>query len=67
MFPAGIPISKRLFDLSLTTLGIILISPILLILALTIRLALGSPILFKQKRPGYLSKPFLIYKFRSMS
>jgi len=67
MFPSGIPLSKRIFDFIATSLGLILISPILLILSLSIWISLGSPIIFRQKRPGYLSKPFWIYKFRTMT
>ena len=63
----GIPFSKRLFDLTLTTIGLILLSPLLLIIALTVRYYHGSPILFRQKRPGYRGKPFEIYKFRTMT
>lgn len=67
MFPPGIPVSKRIFDFIATSLGLILISPILLILSLGIWISLGSPIIFRQKRPGYLSMPFWIYKFRTMT
>jgi len=67
MFPAGIPISKRLFDLLLTSLGLILISPLLIILALLVWLVHGPPILFRQVRPGYRAQPFTIYKFRTMT
>lgn len=67
MLPAGIPLSKRLFDLILTALGLILISPILLILVLVIWFVQGRPILFQQKRPGFHGTPFMIYKFRTMT
>jgi len=67
MFPEGIPRSKRLLDLILTIPGLLLISPLLLFLALLVRIYHGSPVLFRQLRPGYLGKPFYIYKFRSMS
>jgi sugar transferase EpsL len=67
LFPPGVPVSKRLFDLLLTSLGMVIISPLLLVLALSVRLAHGSPVLFKQKRPGYRSRPFMNYKFRTMS
>lgn len=58
---------KRLFDIFLALCCIILSSPILLILAVLIRLKLGSPIIFKQERPGYQNKIFTLYKFRSMT
>ena len=67
MFPPGVPFSKRFFDLLLTSLGLMIISPVLLALALLVRVKLGPPVLFKQQRPGYRSKPFWIYKFRSMT
>ena len=66
MFPPGIPISKRLFDLILTTLGLIFISPILILVALLLWGLHGRPILFRQTRPGYHGKPFRVYKFRTM-
>jgi sugar transferase EpsL len=66
-FPAGVPIRKRLFDLILTILGLILISPILGLVALLIWLRLGSPVLFRQVRPGYHGEPFTLYKFRTMT
>jgi sugar transferase EpsL len=58
---------KRLFDLALTIPALILLSPILLIVALIVRFKLGSPILFKQMRPGLHAKPFALYKFRTMT
>ncbi|MDI6694325.1 MAG: sugar transferase [Anaerolineales bacterium] len=67
MKPPRIPISKRLLDVCLTCLALILLSPILLLIALLVRIRLGSPVLFKQQRPGYLGKPFFIYKFRTMT
>jgi len=67
MFPAGIPRSKRLFDLALTIPGLLVVSPLLLVLALLVRLYHGSPVLFRQLRPGYRGEPFYIIKFRSMS
>jgi lipopolysaccharide/colanic/teichoic acid biosynthesis glycosyltransferase len=62
-----IPASKRIFDLVLTIPGLLIISPLLLIIAILVRLNFGSPVLFRQKRPGLLGKPFWIYKFRSMT
>lgn len=59
--------SKRLFDLVFSLLALILLSPILLILAVLVRLFIGSPIFFTQKRPGYKGIPFYIYKFRTMT
>ena len=66
-FPTGIPASKRLFDLALTALGLILISPLLAATAILVFLVLGSPVLFSQIRPGYKGEPFTVYKFRTMT
>ena len=62
-----IPHRKRLFDLLIAVPGLILISPILAVLAIAVRFTLGSPVLFRQRRPGYLARPFTLYKFRTMS
>jgi lipopolysaccharide/colanic/teichoic acid biosynthesis glycosyltransferase len=67
MFPHGIPISKRIFDLIITTLGLVVISPILLLIAILVRLYHGSPVIFTQKRPGFKGTSFNIYKFRTMT
>lgn len=58
---------KPILDFILAFLLIIVFSPIILIVALLIKLKLGSPILFTQKRPGLNGKIFRIYKFRTMS
>lgn len=58
---------KRLFDLVLATTAIILLSPLILLVALMVWYKLGSPVLFRQQRPGLYGKPFTIYKFRTMS
>ena len=61
------PISKRIFDLILTSLGLIILSPIILLTAILVRIFLGTPVLFRQTRPGYKGKPFTVYKFRTMT
>ncbi len=66
LFPRGIPITKRLFDLLLTIPGLLLVSPVLALTALLVRVYHGSPVLFRQLRPGYRSNPFYLYKFRTM-
>jgi lipopolysaccharide/colanic/teichoic acid biosynthesis glycosyltransferase len=66
LFPRGIPVVKRLFDLLLTIPGVILISPLLLVLAVLVRIYLGAPVIFRQRRPGYRGEIFTLYKFRSM-
>lgn len=58
--------SKRLLDLAGAALALLLLLPILVAVALAIRLFLGRPVFFRQTRPGYLEKPFTIYKFRTM-
>ena len=58
---------KHLFDKSLALFLIILFSPIYIIVSLLIFFKMGSPILFRQKRPGYKEKIFGIYKFRTMT
>jgi lipopolysaccharide/colanic/teichoic acid biosynthesis glycosyltransferase len=58
---------KRLFDATVSLAGLILLSPLLLLLAACIRIKLGSPVLFSQIRPGKDAKPFRMVKFRSMS
>ncbi|MBT3315086.1 MAG: sugar transferase [Anaerolineae bacterium] len=60
-------ILKRLFDLLVAFVGLLLFSPVLLIVAILVRFFHGTPILFKQERPGYKGKPFFIYKFRTMT
>jgi lipopolysaccharide/colanic/teichoic acid biosynthesis glycosyltransferase len=65
--PQGIPLSKRIFDLLLTIPGVILISPLILVLAVLVRVKLGSPILFRQVRPGFRGKLFTLNKFRTMT
>ncbi len=61
------PISKRIFDLIITSLGLIILSPIILLTAILVRIFLGTPVLFRQTRPGYKGKPFTVYKFRTMT
>ncbi len=58
---------KRLFDLVAVICALWLLWPLLLLLALLVRLKLGAPVLFKQQRPGLHGAPFYIYKFRSMT
>lgn len=67
MFPAGVPLRKRLFDLFFAALGVVILSPVLLLIALLVRIYHGSPVLFTQQRPGFKGRPFFIYKFRTMT
>jgi lipopolysaccharide/colanic/teichoic acid biosynthesis glycosyltransferase len=57
---------KRLFDLIISTAALIILFVPLGLLAIAVRFELGSPIFFRQIRPGINGKPFLIYKFRTM-
>jgi sugar transferase EpsL len=66
LFPPGISTAKRLFDLFLTIPGLLLVSPVLGLIALVLRVSQGSPVLFRQKRPGYRGKIFTNLKFRTM-
>ena len=58
---------KRIFDFLGRLFLLLALSPVLLLIAMVVRTTLGSPVLFKQKRPGLYGKPFYIYKFRTMS
>lgn len=66
LFPPGVPAPKRLFDLLLTSLGLILLAPLLGILALIIRVTEGTPVMFRQPRAGLRGVIFNIFKFRTM-
>lgn len=57
---------KRLFDIIFASVGLIVFSPIYLLLYILIRKNLGHPVLFKQQRPGLHGEPFYLYKYRSM-
>lgn len=57
---------KRLADIGVAAMALLLFSPVLVAVALAVRLVLGRPVLFRQSRPGYLEKPFTVYKFRTM-
>lgn len=58
---------KRLLDIVVSLCGIIVLSPVYLILGILVRVKLGSPVIFKQERPGKDEKIFPLYKFRSMT
>ena len=61
------PISKRILDLAITLPGILIFSPVFLVIAILVGMNYGTPIIFRQKRPGYRGKPFWVYKFRTMT
>jgi lipopolysaccharide/colanic/teichoic acid biosynthesis glycosyltransferase len=58
---------KRIFDLTVTVAALILLAPVIAFVALLVRLRLGKPALFRQKRPGLLGRPFTLLKFRTMT
>lgn len=58
---------KRGFDIVVSVLALVILSLPLLVLSLVIRWKLGSPVLFRQQRPGLNGKPFMLQKFRSMT
>lgn len=58
---------KRLFDIIFSIFAIIILSPIMIVISILVWLNLGSPILFKQQRPGKNEKIFTMYKFRTMN
>ncbi|MFZ3087191.1 MAG: sugar transferase [Methylotenera sp.] len=57
---------KRFFDFFSALVAIILLLPLIVLIAIVVKLNLGSPIFFRQTRPGRHEKPFQIYKFRTM-
>ena len=57
---------KRLIDIVGAGLLLLLLAPLMVILAISVRLALGKPFLFRQHRPGYRGQPFALLKFRTM-
>lgn len=58
---------KRIFDFSVAICALLLLSPLLLVVAVAVRLSLGSPVLFRQDRPGFNGKLFPCIKFRTMT
>lgn len=62
---AGWP--KRAFDVAAASVALVVLAPLLGVTALAIRLVLGRPVIFAQRRPGRHGRPFVLYKFRTMS
>jgi sugar transferase EpsL len=58
---------KRFLDLALTIPALLLLSPVMALVALLVRLNLGSPVLFQHRRPGIRGRPFILMKFRTMT
>lgn len=67
MTDAKDPLIKRLFDIIVSLFALVLLSPVLVVVAILVRRKLGSPVLFKQTRPGRFGQPFQILKFRTMT
>ena len=66
LLPKGTSLVKRLLDILITIPALIILSPILILISILVAIIHGSPILFRQERPGYKGKIFTIYKFRTM-
>jgi len=58
---------KRLFDAIASLLGLIMLAPLLIVLFVLTRVLIGSPVFFAQQRPGLHGRPFMMYKFRTMT
>ena len=58
---------KRVIDLLCACLALFIFSPVLLVVALLVKIKLGSPVIFRQMRPGRGEKPFFLFKFRTMT
>lgn len=67
LIPQEVPLRKRFLDLILTIPGLLIISPLLLLIAIVVRIQMGPPVIFKQTRPGHKGKLFSVYKFRTMT
>ena len=59
-------IQKRIFDVVVSALGLVVLAPLMVLIAILIRITMGSPALFRQIRPGLNGMPFTIFKFRTM-
>lgn len=60
-------VTKRILDFTLSLLALIVLSPVFLVVAILVHIKLGSPVLFRQDRPGKDEKIFSLYKFRTMT
>ncbi len=67
--PVGIyeKIFKRMFDVALSSFALLLLFPLMATIAIMVKTNLGSPVIFKQERPGLDEKTFVLYKFRTMT
>ncbi len=64
--PAAPSRSKRLFDVVVASALLVALSPVMVVVAILVRVRLGSPVIYRQERPGLRGRPFTIYKFRTM-
>jgi sugar transferase EpsL len=64
--PGGLA-AKRALDTVVALAGLVLAAPVLLLIALAVRVCLGAPVLFRQRRPGLGGRPFMLLKFRTMT
>jgi sugar transferase EpsL len=64
--PGSSSVLKRAFDIAVAALALVLLSPLLLVVALLVLIDVGSPVLFRQQRPGRHGAPFELIKFRTM-
>jgi len=60
-------IIKRCFDVTFASLAFLVLLPLLALVAIAVRFAMGTPVLFTQTRPGYRGSPFRLLKFRTMT
>jgi sugar transferase EpsL len=66
LFPHGVPLPKRIFDLALSIVALIPALPLMAVIAVVLRIKAGKPVIFQQARPGLNGRVFKVYKFRSM-
>ena len=57
---------KRLVDILSALLGLIILSPVMLVVAVVVYVSMGPPVLFRQERASLNGRPFMLYKFRTM-
>lgn len=67
LLPRGIPLSKRILDLIIASIALVVLSPVLVVTGLLVWIFHGRPVLFRQVRPGFRSQLFTVYKFRTMN
>ena len=66
LLPKSMPVVKRLLDIIISLITLLLLSPVFLIITILVAIWHGFPLLFKQDRPGYQGEIFTLYKFRTM-